>query len=53
MKIDTAVQGTRFNKIPQPGDELDYTLRIRFLIDEYEELLSGPRLDAYYCNSCV
>lgn len=35
MKVDTAVQGTRFNKIPQPGDELDYDpLRIRFLIDE-------------------
>ena len=35
MKIDTAVQGTRFNKVPQPGDEIDYDpLRIRFLIDE-------------------
>ena len=35
MRIDTVVQGTRFNKIPQPGDELDYDpLRIRFLIDE-------------------
>ena len=24
MKVDAAIQGTRFNKISQPGDEMDY-----------------------------
>ena len=35
IKADTAIQDTRFNSIPQPGDELQYEpLKIRFLIDE-------------------
>lgn len=35
MRAQVAVQNTRFNKVPLPGDELDYDpLSIRFLIDE-------------------
>lgn len=35
ISMGTYEQGTRFNKIPQPGDELDYEpLSLRFLIDE-------------------
>ena len=35
VSMNTADQFTRFNKIPQPGDELVYEpLQIRFLIDE-------------------
>lgn len=35
MRTQQVDQGTRFNRIPQPGDELDYDpLTIRFLIDE-------------------
>lgn len=33
--MGAANQGTRFNKIPHPGDELDYQdLTLRFLVDE-------------------
>lgn len=33
--MGSPIQGTRFNKIPQPGDELEYSdLRLRFLVDE-------------------
>ena len=35
ISMEAANQGTRFNKIPQPGDELYYEdLFIRFLVDE-------------------
>jgi len=35
VAMEAPIQGTRFNKIPQPGDELQYSdLNIRFLIDE-------------------
>ena len=35
ISMQPANQGTRFNKIPQPGDELYYEdLFIRFLVDE-------------------
>ena len=35
ISMDTPNQFTRFNKIPQPGDELQYEdLTIRFLVDE-------------------
>ncbi len=35
MAIESADTGTRFNKIPQPGDELYYEdLTVKFLIDE-------------------
>jgi len=35
INMQVANQGTRFNKIPQPGDELYYEdLNVRFLVDE-------------------
>lgn len=35
MKTQSVAQGTRFNRVPQPGDELEYEpLSIRFLVDE-------------------
>ena len=35
ISMNTPIQPTRFNKVPQPGDELDYQdLTIRFLVDE-------------------
>ena len=35
ISMQSVTQGTRFNKIPQPGDELAYEdLNIRFLVDE-------------------
>ena len=35
ISMQSVIQGTRFNKIPQPGDELTYEdLNIRFLVDE-------------------
>ena len=35
MNLATAMQATRFNYIPQPGDEINFDdLQIRFLVDE-------------------
>ena len=35
ISMGAAVQGTRLNKIPHPGDELNYEdLTIKFLVDE-------------------
>ena len=35
VSMEAATQGTRFNKIPHPGDELYYEdLNLRFLVDE-------------------
>ena len=35
MNVATAMQATRFNYIPQPGDEINFDdLQIRFLVDE-------------------
>jgi hypothetical protein len=35
IEMDTAIQPTRFNKVKQPGDEIEYEdLKIRFLVDE-------------------